>query len=116
LAALGLFDAALESRDLERELAEMLDAYTGWHWTHDNPAKVLEPPAAERLGELCVPALVVTGGRDLDYNEVVGKRLLEGIPHATALHLPRAGHMANMEEPDAVNRMIAMLADRAFKA
>jgi pimeloyl-ACP methyl ester carboxylesterase len=75
----------------------------------------LEPPAAERLGELRMPALVVTGGRDLAYNSTVGETLLGGIAGARGLRLPEAGHMANMESPEAVNRAIAELADEAFE-
>ena len=56
--------------------------------------------------------LIVTGGRDLAYNETIGETLRESIPGATALRLPRAGHMANMEDPDAVNAAIAALAER----
>jgi 3-oxoadipate enol-lactonase len=105
----GWFSSAREQPVLAAELDQMLADYSGWHWTHDNPAKGLEPSAAERLGDLRVPALVITGGRDLEYNDRVGAELLARIPGATGLRLPRAGHMANMEEPEAVNRAIAEL-------
>ena len=68
--------------------------------------------AAERLGELRIPALVVAGGRDLPYTGVVASRLVDGIRGATALHLPQAGHMANLEEPAVVNAALAALASR----
>ena len=92
----------------------MLADYSGWHWTHDNPAKGLEPPAAERLGELRAPALVITGGRDLPYNHTVRDALLARIKSAGVLDLPRASHMANMEEPGAVNRAIAEFARKVM--
>jgi pimeloyl-ACP methyl ester carboxylesterase len=50
----------------------------------------------------------------LPYNEEVGEKLRAAIPHAAALRLPRAGHMANMEQPDHVNRAISHLAEQVF--
>jgi pimeloyl-ACP methyl ester carboxylesterase len=105
----GWFSAARERPDLAAELDRMLADYSGWHWTHDNPATSLAPPAAERLEKLRIPTLVITGGRDLPYNDAVGGALLQRIPGAIGLRLPHAGHMANMEEPEAVNRAIAEL-------
>lgn len=104
------FTADRETPAVACALDEMIDDYSGWHWQHDNPAKSLAPPAAERLGELRIPALVVTGDRDLPYTDVVASRLVEGIRGATALRLPHAGHMANLEEPAAVNAALAALA------
>ena len=110
----GWFSSTREQPELAKELDRMLADYSGWHWTHDNPAKGLEPPAAERLGELRAPALVITGGRDLPYNRTVRDALLARIKGAGALDLPRASHMANMEEPGAVNRAIAEFARKVM--
>ncbi len=109
----GWFAPAREEPGVAREIDAILADYSGWHWTNENPVKSLEPPAAERLARLRVPALVVTGGRDLAYNDVVARTVLERVPSATALRLPKATHMANMEEFDAVTDAIAALAERA---
>jgi len=109
----GWFASARAVSALVPEMEQMLASYSGWHFTHDNPVKSVEPPAAERLDQLCVPALVITGGLDLPYNGTVGDALLQGIDGATALKLPRVGHMANMEDPEAVNHAIAELAEIA---
>jgi 3-oxoadipate enol-lactonase len=106
----GWFAPARERPDLATELDQMLTDYSGWHWTHDNPAQGLDPPAAHRLVELRAPAVVVTGGRDLPYNQTVRDALLARITNVSTLDLPRASHMANMEEPAAVNRAIGELA------
>ena len=108
----GWFTADRETPAIAAAIDEMIDDYSGWHWQHDNPARSIAPPAAERLGELRIPALVVTGGRDLPYTGVVARRLVDGIRGATALQLPEAGHMANLEEPAAVNAALAALAAR----
>ena len=109
----GWFASAREAPSLKSEIDQMFADYSGWHWIHDNPAINIDPPAAGRLGEINVPTLVVTGGRDLPYNEVVGNALLAGIPRAVGLQLPLAGHMAGMEDSDAVNRALRELAQRA---
>ena len=112
-SACGWFTSSREAPALRAELDAMLADYSGWHWTHQNPATSLDPPAAGRLGELRVPALVITGDRDLPYNDAVGDALVAGIPGAARLRLRGAGHMTNMEEPEAVSRAIAELAERA---
>ena len=109
----GWFAPAREDLLLARELDAMLADYSGWHWTHANPARNLEPPAAERLGALRIPALVIHGERDLAYNDEVSRALAAGIAGSRLLRLPRASHMANMEEAETVNRAIADLAARA---
>jgi pimeloyl-ACP methyl ester carboxylesterase len=106
----GWFTADRETPAVAAALDEMIDDYSGWHWQHDNPARSIARPATERLGELRIPALVVSGGRDLPYTGVVASRVFDRIRGATALHLPRAGHMANLEEPAAVNAALAELA------
>jgi pimeloyl-ACP methyl ester carboxylesterase len=107
------FAAPRERPEVAGALDAMLAEYSGWHWQNDNPATGLAPPAAERLAEVRVPALVVHGERDLAYNDAVARALAEGIRGATMLRLPRAGHMANLEEPAAVNEALVALAARA---
>jgi 3-oxoadipate enol-lactonase len=106
----GWFAPARERPAVAHDLDRMLDDYSGWHWTHDNPAKGLEPPVGKRLAELRAPALAIMGGRDLPYNHAVRDAMLAQVAAATVLDLPQASHMANLEEPDAVNRAIAAFA------
>jgi 3-oxoadipate enol-lactonase len=95
------------------EVGAILADYTGWYWTHDSAVKNLDPPAAGRLEQLRVPALVVDGGLDLAYNHAVADELARRIPRAKLLRLPAAGHMANLEDPAAVTRAIDALARSA---
>jgi len=111
----GWFAPARELAPVAAELDRMLGEYSGWHWTHDNPAKGLEPTAAERLVDLRAPALIITGGRDLPYNHAQRDALRAQIEGASVLDLPRASHMANMEEPDAVNRAITEFARKVIE-
>jgi 3-oxoadipate enol-lactonase len=105
----GWFASARENPELAAKLEAILADYSGWHWTNDNPAKNIDPPARARLSSLEVPTLVITGGRDLPYNEAVGDVLIGGIKGARALRVPTGGHMVPMENPAPVNEAIADL-------
>jgi pimeloyl-ACP methyl ester carboxylesterase len=63
------------------------------------------PPAIDALPGLDVPALVLVGERDEAYlraAEVMAARL----PRSHKVVLPRAGHVANLEEADAFNAVL----------
>jgi pimeloyl-ACP methyl ester carboxylesterase len=106
--ACGWFDTT--NPDVARAIDEILADYTGWHWKNTNPAKSLEPPAGEQLAKVDVPALVITGARDLPYNTLVGEKLVAGLPNAKALRIEAAGHMAPMDAPAEVAAAITELA------
>jgi 3-oxoadipate enol-lactonase len=107
------FAPARELPVLAAELDRILHDYSGWDWTHPNPVQYAEPFALDSLAGLEIPALVVTGGRDLDFNDEVAQLIMKRVPSASALRLPRAGHLANMEDAAAVNRAIAEFVPRA---
>ena len=63
------------------------------------------PSAIDALPTLRVPTLVLVGERDADYlraAEVMAAR----IPGATKVAIPRAGHVANIEEAEAFDRAV----------
>jgi pimeloyl-ACP methyl ester carboxylesterase len=63
------------------------------------------PPAIDLLPGLGVPALVLVGERDEGYlraAEVMAAKL----PRARKVVLPRAGHVANLEETEAFNEVL----------
>jgi 3-oxoadipate enol-lactonase len=74
------------------------------------------PPAAERLREIRVPALVIEGERDVsDIHEIV-KRMAAEIPVVEQHLVPGAGHLVPMETPDVFNRLAReFLAQHRFK-
>lgn len=102
----GWFATAREQPDLAEELDAVLERYSGWHWTNTNPVQNIDPPAASRLAELEMPALVIAGDRDLPYNDATADALVRALPDVRRLRLP-VGHMIPMEAPDALDRAIA---------
>jgi 3-oxoadipate enol-lactonase len=55
------------------------------------------------LAQVKVPALVVTGEEDEIIPVEESRRMAAAIPGATLVIIPGAGHLANLEQPDAFN-------------
>lgn len=70
-----------------------------------------EPPELDTVdvdpsGITC-PALVVSGGADMDHFQAIAAHLAETMPNARAVHLDWAGHLPSLERPDIVTALIA---------
>lgn len=101
-----LFAAAREQPALAARLAEMVHAYSGWHWEHADPGTAPDPPVNRRLSQVRAPTLVMIGERDLPDFQAIALTLSSGIQGATRAIVPRAGHMPNMEAPTAFNELL----------
>jgi pimeloyl-ACP methyl ester carboxylesterase len=86
-----------------RELA--LDNARAWLANPLLP-RPLERPAIRRLGEVRVPTLLVVGDRDVPEIQSIVKILKKGIPHSCKVVIAGAGHMVNMEKPEAFNEAV----------
>lgn len=64
------------------------------------------PDMEPRLAEIRVPTLVLCGQHDLITPAEEMRRIATAIPHARFEEISAAGHMAPMEQPEAVNRAI----------
>ena len=58
-----------------------------------------QEPLWNRLEEISVPVLVVTGERDAKFTDI-GRRLARGIDGALLVVVPDAGHTVHLERPD----------------
>jgi pimeloyl-ACP methyl ester carboxylesterase len=65
-----------------------------------------QPAAAERLGEVGVPTLVVVGDRDLPDLQELAAFVAGGIPHARLKVIEGAGHLPSLERPDAFDAAV----------
>jgi 2-succinyl-6-hydroxy-2,4-cyclohexadiene-1-carboxylate synthase len=63
-------------------------------------------PVWERLHELTMPATVVVGERDAKFR-ALGERLVEQLPDADLVVVPKAGHAVHLEAPEAVAAALA---------
>ncbi len=67
--------------------------------TGEHKRKTAPVPAAQRLQELTMPALVVIGEHDLPFLRQAADFLAEQLPNARKLIAPDAAHLPNMEQP-----------------
>ena len=68
-----------------------------WDWKLLRP---LEPPAAERLGEVRAPTLVLVGEHDLPHCHAAGRILASEIRGARLEVMPETAHLPSLERPD----------------
>jgi pimeloyl-ACP methyl ester carboxylesterase len=93
-----------ELRELVRENALANESY----WKIPFPmVESLHPPVAERLDEIEAPTLVLVGERDHPYTHEVAEKLARGIPGAAMRVIANAGHLAQLERPGELNRIVS---------
>jgi 3-oxoadipate enol-lactonase len=71
---------------------------------------VLDPPAAERLGELHAPLLVMLGTLDEPGTSDAMRHLAASVPGAQ-LEVFESAHMINLEQPERFNRVLRSFLD-----
>lgn len=101
---LPMNDAARERSHVRAALQEMGRSYSGWHLMNRDPGEWAVPNALDRLSDVHLPTLVITGDRDVLDVRMIGDRVAHEVPNATQLVLPGVGHNPNMEEPVSFNR------------
>jgi len=84
-------------------LARMVEDYSGWHWHNKDTARVPSPAVADRLGEIRVPSLVITGAQDLADFHSIANLLAAKLPAVRRSIIPGSGHMVNLEAPQEFN-------------
>ena len=75
-----------------------------YQWACDAMAEANHYPDLERIA---APTLVVVGEHDEVTPPRTSQRLAEGIPGARYVEIADAGHLANQEQPDAFNDVVA---------
>lgn len=100
------FAPALRRPDVAARLTQIVNDYSGWHWVNQDSDRFPPPSVYERLEAIRARTLAIVGEWDvpdfLDIAEVLAQR----IPDARKVIIARAGHMSNMEQPEAVNRAV----------
>ncbi|MCC6803927.1 MAG: alpha/beta hydrolase [Anaerolineae bacterium] len=65
----------------------------------------MSPPAVERLGEIHVSTLVITGDYDEPFSHLAAPVMERGIPNVRRVMMP-TGHLPSLERPDEFNRIV----------
>ena len=89
--------------DARALLAAMLARYAGDDLRQ--PASRAEPAARLRLDSLTVPTLVLSGEYDLAGRKRAARRLTARLSHAELAEIPGAGHLPNLDSPDAYSKL-----------
>jgi pimeloyl-ACP methyl ester carboxylesterase len=100
------FDRSLEEihppvRDLVNQM--LLDAYA---LPEPGSEQRLQPAAADRLGEISAPALVIVGDRDAPDILRIADLLANGIHGARKVIIEDTAHAPNLERPEEFNRAV----------
>jgi 3-oxoadipate enol-lactonase len=64
------------------------------------------PDSSALLREIDVPVLVVTGDEDETIAPSESEAMAAALPQARLVHIPGAGHLAPLERPDELNRVL----------
>ncbi|MEJ7839495.1 MAG: alpha/beta fold hydrolase, partial [Thermomicrobiales bacterium] len=70
------------------------------------PEIVFDPPVAERLAELCIPILAISGDLDFDDIRMSVESLVQVLPATIVRPVKGAAHLPNLEQPDKINELI----------
>ena len=90
----------------------MVGGYPGQHWTGPDPHQRTRPKPIDALEDLAMPVLVAVGERDVACFREMSAVLARRIPGAQYHMVAGAGHMINMEQPAAVNELLAAFLER----
>ncbi len=107
-----LFAAARQQPDVASSLAAMTGGYPGQHWISHDPHQQTGPRPIDALEQLLMPVLVAVGERDVPGFREMAAVLARRIPCAQYHVVAGAGHMINMEQPAAVNALLARFLDQ----
>ncbi len=99
------FAPARRRPDVARRLAEMVSDYSGVNWTSADP-HAPRPDSIELLPTIAAPTTVIFGELDVPCFHQMADVLANRIPNARKVTVPGAGHMVNMEAPEAVDALL----------
>jgi pimeloyl-ACP methyl ester carboxylesterase len=98
---------------VDARLQRMVADYSGWHFTHADPQRMLNPPAIHQLGRVRVPTLAIVGDRDLADFRRMAETVERQVANARRLGIAGSGHLSNMEAPEVVNQALRSFLSRA---
>jgi 3-oxoadipate enol-lactonase len=107
-----LLGPASERPELAGQLTAMVAGYPCQHFTGRDPHRHDQVRPLDALEQLTMPVLVAVGDRDVPCFRDMSNTLARGIRGARLQVISDAGHMINMEQPAAVNDLLAGFLDQ----
>lgn len=102
----AFFAPALRQPHVAARLTRIVNDYSGWHWVNQDSDTFPPPSVFERLEGIRARTLALVGEWDLPDMHGVATTIAARVPGAQSAVIHGAGHMANMEQPAAVNRAV----------
>jgi pimeloyl-ACP methyl ester carboxylesterase len=96
-----MFDTLRMHAEAFSAFAAGLEHYSGRHWLGDDPHAPLIRPDLERLHELEIPTLLITGQHDLEDIRLIAEAIAAIAPNVSRVDVPHAGHLVHLERPEA---------------
>lgn len=97
----------LETRpDLVADVRQMIEAQSRPAIASALRALMSRPDSTQQLRAIEVPALIVVGEEDALTPPAESERMQAAIPGAALERVPHAGHLSNLENPDAFNAAV----------
>jgi 3-oxoadipate enol-lactonase len=101
-----LFEAARTRPEVLLALERMANDYACGHWAGRVSNRWLVDEPARRLGELRLPTRIVAGELDTAGFRAMAVEYAQLLPNARSVTIPGAGHVCNLEAPDAFNEAV----------
>ena len=98
-----IFPTTIRDPAAREEFARVAADYSWWGFMNDDPVRPLSPSAAEQLGDLQAPTLIVTAEHDLAACQEVGQYLNDAIKDSELIVMPDTGHLMAIEKPAEFN-------------
>ena len=102
-----VFNKTTTNKIASEKLQEMLKDYSGWHWFNSDPREKLIPPAIDQIQDIKVPTIIMVGENDLNYYHNIAEVLNQKILGSKKIIIPNSGHMTNLENTEAFNRVLS---------
>ena len=109
--SLSIFDYSRKYPDVWKQIELMVDNTSGYRWFGANQPIDIDPPAAARLSDIHVPTLVLVGEHDIEDFQRKSKLLHEKISGSKFVIISGAGHLSNMDNPEAFNQTVQKFFD-----
>jgi pimeloyl-ACP methyl ester carboxylesterase len=100
-------NAAASIPAVRESVTTMVEQYSWSHWLEEEEyCQELDPPTIERIEGISVPALAIEPKLDMGDFRRQAAFVGERVPKSQVVSVEGAGHMVNMEQPEALNKIV----------
>lgn len=84
----------------------MIKDYSGIHLTHPKLLPAAVPPTVQLLDKITAPTCVIVGEKDIEDFQRMADFLVKNIAKVEKKIIKNAGHLSNLEQPEAFNAVL----------